>query len=94
VVDLFKIDCERCEWSVYPQFFAVPFRQLQIELHDTGVDFVANPFFAALAQHGYTIFHKEPNTLGCGGGCIEYSLLKLRPEATYVPGTGEALSEK
>ena len=78
---------------MFRQFFAVPFRQLQIELHETGKDFVINDFFAALAKRGYTIFHKEANTLA-GASAIEYALVKLRPDTTYVPGTGEALSEK
>ncbi|KAJ1495537.1 methyltransferase domain-containing protein [Baffinella frigidus] len=92
VVDVFKIDCEGCEWSVFRQFFAFPFRQLQIELHSMGPDFMANTFFVELAKHGYAIFHKEPNTFGCGGGCIEFSFLKLRPDTMYVPDTGEALT--
>ena len=47
-----------------------------------------------MAKHGYTIFHKEPNTHGCGGNCVEYAVCKLRPDTTFVPGTGEKLSEK
>ena len=77
VVDLFKIDCEGCEWNTFPQFFEGFLRQVLIELHGVGPAFRAHSFFEAMAAHGYVIFHKEPNTLGCGGECIEYSFIKL-----------------
>ena len=73
--DLLKIDCEGCEKLVWPTFFNAFFRQILIELH--GVDWDVDAFFQAMQANGYVIFHKEPNTLGCYGNCIEYAFLKL-----------------
>jgi len=75
-IDIFKIDCEGCEWTSYAAWFeSAAIRQIQVEMH-------ANPEGAqALMRHAYAnnfvIFHKEPNTLGCKGNCIEYAFLRL-----------------
>lgn len=81
-IDIFKIDCEGCEWSTFTGWFeqGVMFRQLLIELHN-GTDGdnppMASQFMTYLQKKGYVIFHKEPNTLGCQGKCIEYSFVRL-----------------
>jgi hypothetical protein len=53
-------------------------RQILIELHDGAApfNFKAQQLFLGLAHAGYTIVSKEPNTLGCGGGCVEYSFIR------------------
>lgn len=84
VIDILKIDCEGCEWGVYKQLFTGFIRQILIELHGVGPGFKVNNFFTEMDRHGYVIFHKEPNTLGCGGDCIEYALLKLNLQPTSV----------
>lgn len=81
-VDILKIDCEGCEWDTYMTWFddTLPPRQILIELHDGtsgSSPVVAMRFMRYLKDHGYVIFHKEPNTLGCYGKCIEYSFLRL-----------------
>jgi hypothetical protein len=79
-IDILKIDCEGCEYSVYKEFVKVFIRQILIELHGVGKRgkrFEANEFFQSMDRNGYVIFHKEPNTIGCKGRCIEYGLLKL-----------------
>ena len=76
-IDILKIDCEGCEWRVYQDFFKGFFRQIMIELHDVGKNFEVNNFFEAMNDNGYVIFHKEPNTFGCSGDCIEYSFIRL-----------------
>ena len=74
-IDIFKIDCEGCEWESYAGWFEGPkIRQIQVELH--GIT-KAHELMQHAYKNGYAIFHKEPNTLGCGGSCIEYAFLKL-----------------
>lgn len=75
-VDVFKIDCEGCEWSIWPSFSQVFFRQVLIELHGCAN---ADAFFEGMAANGYVIFHKEPNIAWSNGDCIEYGFLKLAP---------------
>mmetsp|Transcript_13637 Transcript_13637/g.21609 ORF Transcript_13637/g.21609 Transcript_13637/m.21609 type:complete len:244 (-) Transcript_13637:78-809(-) len=81
-IDLFKIDCEGCEYDIFPQFFNVvpALRQVLIELHGVTAknsDTHVNQIFNGFMDNGYAIFHKEPNTLGCKGSCIEYGFIKL-----------------
>lgn len=80
VIDIFKIDCEGCEWDTYESWLrdGVFIRQIQVELH--GVNEKTHKFFEFLLSRGYVVFNKEPNTLGCGGNCIEFAFLKLSPE--------------
>ena len=82
-IDILKIDCEGCEYGVYVDFFTVFIRQILIELHGVGPKNQrtgpahVNTFFESMHNNGYVIFHKEPNTLGCRGNCIEYGFIKL-----------------
>jgi len=85
-VELFKIDCEGCEWKTFPGWFGdLKIRQINVELHPQGrptgesLDTSANRFFKYLHQKGYVIHHKESNTYGCQGICIEYALVLLKP---------------
>ena len=78
-VDILKIDCEGCEFDVYSEFTKGFIRQVLVEVHmrpqTTPVQ--VNAMFEHMHTNGYVIFHKEPNTSGCGGDCIEYAFLKL-----------------
>jgi len=77
-VDIFKIDCEGCEWSTVEGWFsAMPHRQIQVELHSGTLNGDAENFMNNLQGRGYAVFHKESNTRGCKGSCIEYSFLHL-----------------
>lgn len=91
-VDILKIDCEGCEYMVYNEFFKGFIRQIMIELHGISCPnnypgtsscrnkagpLHVNQFFESMDLNGYVIFHKEPNTLGSGGDCIEYAFVKL-----------------
>jgi len=83
-IDILKIDCEGCEWSSFSTWFesGVSIRQILIELH-IGTEEPPEPvpafqFMEYLQKNGYVIFHKEPNTLGCEGRCIEYAFIRLQ----------------
>ena len=80
-IDIFKIDCEGCEYDAMPEFFdliaskQIRVNQIQIELHIQSYDLVSRLFMAA-DRAGMRIFHKERNGWGCGGHrCLEYSFV-------------------
>lgn len=76
-IDIFKIDCEGCEWVTYRDWLNVDIRQIQVELHKGTMDGKAMGFFNFMYEAGYVVFHKEANIQYGGGDCVEYSLLKL-----------------
>lgn len=82
-IDIFKVDCEGCEWTTAQHWFEanVVLRQIQIELHKS--DVIKTPrFFDLIYANNYVITHKEPNVAYTGPTdlAIEYALLKLAPE--------------
>mmetsp|Transcript_16858 Transcript_16858/g.19413 ORF Transcript_16858/g.19413 Transcript_16858/m.19413 type:complete len:270 (-) Transcript_16858:18-827(-) len=82
MIDLFKIDCEGCEWDTYTNWLDIEesgikgIRQILVETHATPVA-KTTKFFDALYNDGYVIFHKEPNIEFGIGACVEFSFLKL-----------------
>jgi len=77
VIDVFKIDCENCEWETYTDWLSadVDIRQILVEVHN--VPYQAVDFFKSHQNAGYVTFHKEPNTQYADGNCQEYCFLKL-----------------
>ncbi|KAL3932781.1 MAG: hypothetical protein SGBAC_010691 [Bacillariaceae sp.] len=77
-IDVFKIDCEGCEWTTFRGWFnsGATLRQILVEVHKTPADTV-NDFFTGMQENGYVTFHKEPNIQWAGGKCVEYAFLKL-----------------
>ncbi|KAL7536032.1 hypothetical protein ACHAXR_008564 [Thalassiosira sp. AJA248-18] len=80
MIDVFKIDCENCEWETFGDWLAddIPLlHQVQVEVHGapgkTAVD-----FFDSLERAGYLRFHKEPN-IQYNPGCIEFAFVKVDP---------------
>eukprot|EP00591_Stephanopyxis_turris_P002394 CAMPEP_0195512526 /NCGR_PEP_ID=MMETSP0794_2-20130614/4453_1 /TAXON_ID=515487 /ORGANISM="Stephanopyxis turris, Strain CCMP 815" /LENGTH=277 /DNA_ID=CAMNT_0040640329 /DNA_START=149 /DNA_END=982 /DNA_ORIENTATION=+ len=75
-IEVFKVDCEECEWGAYQDWLNAPLfmRQILVEVHYVPSN--AIDFFTSLQSAGYVNFHKEPN-MACGGDCVEYSFLKL-----------------
>jgi hypothetical protein len=67
-VDLFKIDCEGCEYSSFQKIFeecesdpsSVPFSMLLIELHRRPFSVISD-FFSGADKCGLLLYHKEPN---------------------------------
>jgi len=80
VIDIFKIDCEGCEWRIYQDLIEaqVDIRQILVEVHMSPPS--AINFFDSLQQAGFVTFHKEPNIIFGGGNCQEYAMIKLAPE--------------
>lgn len=83
-IDIFKIDCEGCEWSTYKDVLEQDIRQVLVEVHF--VNDLTLPFFNAFHDEGYVIFHKEPNVLN--RACVEFGFLKLAKE--FLPVTSVA----
>lgn len=75
-VDLFKIDCEGCEWQSYQDWAQADLRQILVEVHNSPPA-VVNDFFFKLHDAGFVIFHKEPNTQFSNGNCQEIGFLKM-----------------
>lgn len=82
-VDIFKIDCEGCEWSTAKHWFEadITLRQIQVELHKSNPKTTPD-FFDLLYENNYVITHKESNIEWTGpqNVAIEYAFLKLTPE--------------
>jgi hypothetical protein len=84
IIDIFKIDCEGCEWATFNEWFdpAIPmFQQILVEVHKPPADKVLQ-FFDGMKDHGYATFHKEPNL--AAPSMIEYAFVKLASEF-YLP---------
>lgn len=80
-IDIFKIDCEGCEWLTHDEWFdkSVPhLQQILVEVHRAPKDHVLQ-FFDGMANQGYVNFHKESN-IEFEPSCLEYGFLKLRKE--------------
>jgi len=77
IIDIFKIDCEGCEWETYNDWLTadVDIRQILVEVHHVRSE--AIDFFLSLQNAGFVTFHKEPNIEWAGGRCVEYCFLKL-----------------
>ena len=78
-IDVFKIDCEGCEFKTFQDWLQpdIPnLMQILVEVHNAPVDKVL-PFFDSFEDAGYVRFHKEPNIQFAGGDCLEYAFLKL-----------------
>jgi len=87
-IDIFKIDCEGCEFDVLSSWFrsAAILRQIVVEVHHsrkTQMDMVnVNKFYKMFRDQGYVIFHREANiqhsfSTFTYNDCLEVSFLKL-----------------
>lgn len=74
-IDIFKIDCEGCEYETYRDFLRADLRQILIEVHEQV--HMTQHLFQDIHDAGYVLFHKEPNIQHGSGKCVEFSFLKL-----------------
>ena len=89
VIDIFKLDCEKCEWSSYKDWVGGNMRQIIIEVHGVPSPVGRNDwhhaaqnvsdFFDALQRNGFAMYFKEPNVYS-RGNCVELGYIKLRPD--------------
>ena len=77
-IDIFKIDCEWCEWFTYDQWLEQDIRQILVETHNAPLP-AAQDFFFELHNAGYVIFSKEANYFNQGGG-VEFGFVKLHSD--------------
>lgn len=90
-IDLFKVDCEGCEWHTYKDWIDADLRQILIETHELPTKqfekrtvfgilpaIAASEVFDTFYKHGFALFSKEVNTMKGNGFSAEWSWLKLR----------------
>eukprot|EP00937_MAST-01D_sp_MAST-1D-sp2_P005318 g5318.t1 len=71
-IELFKMDCEGCEWATYSGWFtSMKFkpRQMMIELHggtDGATPVPAEQLLNLMRANHYVIYHKETNAMAGG----------------------------
>ena len=75
LIEIFKIDCEGCEWYTYKDWLRFNIRQIMVETHRTPPN--VNDFFSDIHAANFVMFHKEANILGTRGNAIEFSFLKM-----------------
>jgi hypothetical protein len=85
-IDIFKIDCEWCEFFTYKDWLdpSIDLRQILVETHNAPMPNVRD-FFFSLHDAGYVIFSKEANYPNGAGG-VEFAFLKLHT-SFFINGT-------
>ena len=89
-IDLFKIDCEGCEWHTYKDWINADLRQILIETHEIPAQqyekrtvfgilpaISVSEVFETFYKNGFVLFSKEVNTMKANGFSSEWSWLKL-----------------
>lgn len=81
-IDVFKIDCEGCEYATFPDWLdeSTPMlQQILVETHASSANNMKD-FFDSLKEAGYVKYSKEHNTQLPNLPCYEYGFLKLRKD--------------
>lgn len=79
-IDIFKIDCEGCEWETYKDWIGYDMRQVLIETHELPADKeLGFDYFNSFKKNNLLMYSKEVNGFG-GGKFYEFSYLKLHPD--------------
>jgi hypothetical protein len=88
-IEIFKIDCEKCEWANYGDWIGADIRQILIENHGVPSPFSGNEwyhkpmqvadYYDSFTANNFAMFSKEVNIYG-GGNCLEFSYIKLHPD--------------
>ena len=77
-IDLFKIDCEGCEFSTYKDWLSSDnIRQINIEVHVLPDN--AEDFYKSFRENHFAMYSKEFNAIA-SAKCLEYSFIKLHPD--------------
>jgi len=85
-IDIFKIDCEGCEWSTHRDWISIGFRQILVEMHGVPAPEgtpkarwyqkpmdIHNDYYKDYMDNGYALFNHDPN----GELGLELSFIKL-----------------
>ncbi|KAL7515055.1 hypothetical protein ACHAXN_012298 [Cyclotella atomus] len=77
-ISLMALDCEGCEWDIYPDLLSLsyPIHQLIIQTHGLPNPNQVHSMFNAMRMDGYVITHKQQEPAG-NGEVFDYSFLKL-----------------
>jgi len=87
-IDIFKIDCEGCEWSTHKDWIHHDIRQILIETHGVPLPdgtpearWYQKPmnlieYFQDYKNNGFALFNKDPN----GENSLELCFVKLQPD--------------
>lgn len=79
-INVFKIDCEGCEWSTFQDWVSLDIRQILIETHYLPENRTHGlEFFDSFAKNNFVMFSKESNPWA-GGKCFEFSYVKMHPD--------------
>jgi len=81
-IDIFKIDCESCEWYSFKDWFEVDIRQVLVETHSLPPESdTALNFFYGFQRANFFLYHKEPNIHPrAHGEGIEWAYIRLHPD--------------
>jgi len=88
IIDVFKIDCEGCEWSTYMDWIGKGFRQILVENHgvptpsgnQANKQWFQKPldvseYYGEFKKHGYALFNRDFH-----GRAVDLSFIKLDKE--------------
>jgi hypothetical protein len=88
-IEIFKMDCERCEWSNYKDWISADIRQILIETHGvpspvSGNSYHHKPmqvadYYDSFTANNFAMFSKEID-VHSRGNCIEFGFIKLHPD--------------
>jgi hypothetical protein len=99
-IDIFKIDIEGAEFQVLTpmlqqaeNYLARNVRQILVEVHPLMIRGIgkkeqlklAHTLMMAILENGFYVYHKEPNTFGCYGSCLEIAVVRLDLPLTQAP---------
>jgi len=85
IIDVFKIDCEGCEWSTYMDWIDKGFRQIIVENHGVPTPsgnqsnklwfqkpLNVSEYYGEFKRHGYALFNRDFH-----GRAVDLSFIKL-----------------
>jgi Methyltransferase domain len=80
-IDIFKIDCEGCEWATRPDWMNQDIRQVLIETHGAPRSYSDGlAYFQSYQHNQFAMFYKEHNGYSFWKTCYEFSYVKLHSQ--------------
>lgn len=75
-ISMLVVDCEGCEWDLYPDILSLADHVKQVLLQMHGTPFMTNDLFLAMQQNGYLIYHRAASGYA---EIHDYSFIKMEP---------------